>query len=230
MAYNKHEKRQVHSNEMKLRILLDKLNADLLVHKKAGIRIKLTRMTITMSYIQALSGFRNEVNQQFPQQLGSNHRSCQTINEVRQGWGMGYFGRNNSRTHGVRGRGGRGRRTSVISNFRRNRTDSAMITLTDGQRIEYHPSFNFPPNIFKKIKHQDIDQLTQERREYREGRSNVTNTDTQIQYLQRQLNEHASQLRVTISADISVGHRTQGSQVTGVTQGHSGSNITGGRN
>ena len=39
VAYEKHEKRQVHSNEMKLRILLDKFNADFLAHMKAGIGI-----------------------------------------------------------------------------------------------------------------------------------------------------------------------------------------------
>ena len=105
-----------------------------------------------------------------------------------------------------------------------------MITLTDRQRIEYHPSFNFPTNIFKKMKQQDIDQMIRERREYKEGRSNDTNTHTQIQELQRQLNKHASQLRVTIPTDISVGHKTQVCQARKVTQGHAGSTIMGGRN
>ena len=66
VAYDKHEKRQVYSNEMKLRILLDKVNADFLAHTKAGIGVELTRMLMTMSYIQALSGFSNEVNQKLP--------------------------------------------------------------------------------------------------------------------------------------------------------------------
>ena len=34
---------------------------------------------MTMSYIQALSGFRNEVKRKFPPQLGSNHRACQKL-------------------------------------------------------------------------------------------------------------------------------------------------------
>ena len=62
VAYDKHEKMQVHSNKMKLRILLDKVNAKFLAHAKAGIGIELARMTTTMSYIQAISVFRNEVN------------------------------------------------------------------------------------------------------------------------------------------------------------------------
>ena len=80
------------------------------------------------------------------------------------------------------------------------------------------------------MKQQDIDQLTQERQEYKEGRSNVTNTHKQIQELRCQLKERTSQLGVTIPADILVGHKTQFSQMTGVTQGHAGSTIMGGRN
>ena len=80
------------------------------------------------------------------------------------------------------------------------------------------------------MKQQDIDRLTRELREYKEGRSNVNNTHTQIKELQRQLNEPTSQLRVTIPEDISMGHNTQVSQMTGVTQGHAGSNIMGGSN
>ena len=80
------------------------------------------------------------------------------------------------------------------------------------------------------MKQQDIDRLTQELREYKEGRSNVTNTHTKIQELQCQLNEHTSKLGVKIPADISVGHKTQVSQMMGVTQRHAGSTIMGGRN
>ena len=80
------------------------------------------------------------------------------------------------------------------------------------------------------MKQQDIDQLTQERQEYKEGRSNVTNTHKQIQELRCQLKERTSQLGVTIPEDIYVRNRNQVSQVTGVTQGYSGSTIMGGRN
>ena len=49
VAYDKHEKRQVHLNKMKLHILLDKVNADFLAHTKAGKWIELKRMPMTMS-------------------------------------------------------------------------------------------------------------------------------------------------------------------------------------
>ena len=149
VAYEKYEKRQVHSNKIKLRILLDKVNAEFLAHTKAGIGIKITRMPMNMSYTQALSGFKNEVNRKSPPKIGSNHRAHQKINKVRQGRGRGHFGRNNARTHGGQGLGGRGGRTSGRSNFHRNCTDSSMITLTDGQRIEYYPLLDLPPSIFK---------------------------------------------------------------------------------
>ena len=47
------------------------------------------------------------------------------------------------------------------------RTDSSIITLSDGQKIEYHPSFNFPPHIFQKMKKGDKDKLVRERAEFR---------------------------------------------------------------
>ena len=181
VAYYKHEKRKVHLNEMKLCILLDKVNAEFLAHTKAGIGIALTIMPMTMSYVQDLSGFWNEVNRKFPPQLGSNHRARRTINEFGKGRGRGHFGKNNARTYGIQVQGERGGQTLGRSNFHRNCTDSSMITLTDGQMIEYHPLFNFPPNIFKKIKQQDIDLLTLERQEYKEVKSNITNTHTKIQ-------------------------------------------------
>ena len=78
---------------MKLCILLDKVYAGFWAHTKAGIGIELTRIPMPMSYIQALSGFRNEVNRKFPPQLGSNYRSRRTIHEVGQGRGRGHFGR-----------------------------------------------------------------------------------------------------------------------------------------
>ena len=134
VQYEKHKKWQVHLNKMKLRILLDKVNADFLAHTKAGIQIVLTMMLMIMSYIQALLGFSNEVNWKFPPQLGSNYRSRRTINKVGQGQGRGNFGINNARTHGIQGQGGREGRTTGRSNFHRNSTDSSMITLIDKQR------------------------------------------------------------------------------------------------
>jgi hypothetical protein len=71
MIYNKREGRVEHSPEMKLRILLNKVQADFLVHVKASIGIELSRQPITLTYEQALATFRNEVNRKFPPQMSS---------------------------------------------------------------------------------------------------------------------------------------------------------------
>jgi hypothetical protein len=61
-TFNKREGRIVHSDEMKLRMLLHKVQTDFLVHIKASIGIGLARQPITLSYEQALATFTNEVN------------------------------------------------------------------------------------------------------------------------------------------------------------------------
>jgi hypothetical protein len=46
-----------------------------------------------------------------------------------------------------------------------------MITLTDGTQIEYHASFNFPRNVYLKMKQEDRDMLKRERAAYNQRRS-----------------------------------------------------------
>jgi hypothetical protein len=71
--------------------------------------------------------------------------------------------------HGGQGgqHGGHGTRT---------RTDSRMITWTDGMQIEYHASLNFPRHVYPKMKQEDWDTLKRERTAYNEtnGRSGHT--------------------------------------------------------
>ena len=97
--YNKKEQRNVHSDEMKLRILVKKVNADFLQSVKAGIQIELTRVPLVMSYERALAAFRNEVNRKFNAETPVKIR--RSIREANTG-GRGRF---NGRG---RGRGGRG--------------------------------------------------------------------------------------------------------------------------
>lgn len=62
-AYVKREGRIVHSNSMKIRLLIDKIKADFLTPTKAQMEIELSRTPMTMTYERALSLFRNMVNQ-----------------------------------------------------------------------------------------------------------------------------------------------------------------------
>jgi hypothetical protein len=166
ITYNKREGRVVHSPEMKLQILLHKVTADFLVPVKAGIGIELVRIPMTMSYEQALAAFRKEVNRKFPPRMSSTTKTRRHINKVGGGRGRGaQFGRAD---HGGRGRGGRGGRGK--GRPAKKRSDSRYITLSDGQEVEYHPSFHFPPAIFNKMKDADRERMLRERKEYNKSR------------------------------------------------------------
>jgi hypothetical protein len=219
-AYVKREGRIVHSDSMKIRMLVDKIKADFLTPTKAQLEIELSRIPMTITYDQSLALFRNMVNQKHPPQVGAaTHRTRRQVNEVTSGRG--------SRGRGGGGRGGRGGRhggRGNRGNARQTRTDSRMITLTDGSQIEYHASFNFPRNIYLKMKQEDRDALKRERAAYnqnrgRSGHSEIQELRSQIQELQQASGSTAASLPAdTISV------RSQVSQMT------TGTNIMGGRN
>ena len=226
-AYVKREGRIVHSNEMKIRTLLDKIKADFLTPTKAQMEIELSRTPMTMTYEQALTLFRNMVNQKHPPQMGAaQHRVRRNVNEVSTGAGRGGRGQTGSVIHGGHGRGGRGGRRGRGGrgqNLRQSRTDSRMITLTDGSQIEYHPSFSFPRHVFLKMKQEDKDTLRRERAAYNESqrqRAEIQELRTQIQ---NQGGTFVSQAD-TPPTDVSVTQRSQVSQLT------TGNSIIGGRN
>ena len=112
-----------------------------------------------MTYDQALSLFRNMVNQKHPPQMGAAHiRACCNINELSTGHG--------DRGGQFSGRSGRGGRHKGGLGTQRTRTDSRIITLTDGQKVEYHASFNFPKHIYMKMKEEDREIMRRERQQY----------------------------------------------------------------
>ena len=165
LAYDKKEGRVVYSNKMKLRILIKKIGTDFLASTKAGIGIELTRPIITITYEQALSSFRNEVNRKFPPNLGGSNNSRRSIRESNR-TGRGTRGGRGGRG-GRSDRGGRGRNVQP----KHQRDDSKLITLTDGQRIEFHPSFTFPSNFYNKMKDSDKDELKRLRTEYKKNKA-----------------------------------------------------------
>ena len=145
-AYVKREGRVVHSNSMKIRMLVDKIKADFLTPTKAQLEIELSRTPMSMTYEQAIALFRNMVNQKHPPQMGAaQNRVRRSINETSANRG----GRGQGR--GGYGRGGRGGRNTGRGGCggqpRQSRTDSRIITLTDGTQVEYHASFTFPRHV-----------------------------------------------------------------------------------
>ena len=62
-TYDWHEKRSVHSDNQKLRMLKIKINADFLQSTKSSINLELDRTPVNLFYDNALAVFRNQVNQ-----------------------------------------------------------------------------------------------------------------------------------------------------------------------
>ena len=231
VTYNRKENRVVHSESMKLRILLKKVKADFLSNTKATISVELNKSPMTMTYAVAMKSFRDVVNQKFSPDMGGHGRR-RHINETDRGRNS-YSGK--GRVNGGRGKGNKGR-----SNPKRTRTDSDIITLTDGQKIEYHASFRFPRHIFEKFREEDKDRLRRERTEYKRRRvqetnsilpsPGATNSEQQLVHIQ-QLERRVQQMEQKshtndqqfVPNDISIGRTTQVSQVTSPT-------MMGGRN
>jgi hypothetical protein len=124
--YKKCEGREVYSDLHKLRILTCKVNAEFLQAMKTTINLELTKEPVTITYKQALTNFRNEVNLKFPPHLGQDNRWLRHIQQL-QGRGRGrgngqggWFGRGGGR---FRNNGGRGNN---------HRPGARTIQLTDG--------------------------------------------------------------------------------------------------
>lgn len=210
---------------MKIRMLLDKIKADFLTPTKAQLEIELSRTPMTMTYEQAIALFRNMANQKHPPQMGAaQNRVRRSINETSanrggRGQGRGGYGRGGRGGHAA-GRGGRSGQQP-----RQSRTDSRIITLTDGSQIEYHASFSFPRHVYMKFKPEDKETLRRERAAYNESKRNRN----EIQELRTQLSEQQGHAPASSTAPpvdaISVSQRSQVSQMT---SGHH--SIMGGRN
>ena len=111
-TYVKYEGRQVHSDQHKLRILLNKVKCDWLDPLKASIGIELSRQHATYTYAQALVAFKTEIHKKFPPGANPNKikRTMQELEGHRGNtppYNSQYGGRGRGR--GGRGRGGRGR-------------------------------------------------------------------------------------------------------------------------
>ena len=71
----KAENRNVHSNDMKLRILMGKIQADFLSQAKAALSIDMTRTPTTLTYETVIITFRNIANAKYPTNVSSNIRA-----------------------------------------------------------------------------------------------------------------------------------------------------------
>ena len=159
-TYDLYERCNVHSDNQKICILNCKVNADFLQDTKASNNLYLDKIPVTLNYDDAITAFRNQVNQKFPLELSSsNNKITRRVNEVGfrgggrggqlQGSGRWYYGRRGRRRirgrHDVsRGRGGRyGKGGMNNSAFRRIISYAIMVPWNDGTQIELHPACYF---------------------------------------------------------------------------------------
>ena len=188
-TFVKHEGRAVHSDQHKLRILLRKVTPDWLASVKAMIAIELTRDPITYTYDQALLAFKTEVSKKYP----PNHPTSSTrrIKEVGK----------------RKPKGGGGREV------KKTRNDSKIITLKNGRRLEYHPSFNFHPKVYNQFKKEQKDMLTRDRKEYKEKQK----SERAIKELMQKVDDLDSKVpdQVTNATTSTVSQITQGTIMGG---------------
>ena len=86
-AIDKEANRVVHTDEMKLRLLNKKIKANFLITMKTNIEMQMNITPMTMTYQNALSNYRNVVNQRFPHESSTRkiNRRIQTTGGCGQG-------------------------------------------------------------------------------------------------------------------------------------------------
>ena len=192
---DKKEKRQVYSDEMKLRILMKKVRADFLGNAKTSVQLKLIEVPVVFTYENAIQLFRNVVNTIYPKKPNSRPNTRRVMSEVGSvtnnvGGRSEGRGRGNWKRARLQGRGGRGRgRGRFTQRDNPTRPDSSYIVLTNGRRIEFHPDITYTPSDYHHMKRVDRERLHALRQEKRERDA-----------MRRQINELQSQVSIISQA------------------------------
>lgn len=89
-AYDKREGRVVYSEEMKLRVLNDKIKADFLTATKISLKVEMNKMSMTLTFDMALKSYRDVSNEANPassiHQSRSQRRGACSVNQM-DSWG-----------------------------------------------------------------------------------------------------------------------------------------------
>lgn len=231
--------RPVYSDARKIKKLLEKrIKADFLAETKATLMVQLAQVPMRLTFIQTLAALRASVQAVHPEAF-SNEAHTRTvtrrqINAVTRAPGRG-------RGFGGRGRGGRGRGRGGGRGYhnhdpKRTRSDSEIVTLNNGKRIEYHPSFRFPNDVISQFPAGLYDRMKSERQAYKKRR---VETNASVQETRSQAQDIAAAIISEISSrggnnnattppqQVNTDNQTQVSQVT---TGQGGATMFGGRN
>ena len=228
--------RIVYDDLQKIRKLQKRVDkCTFLSQHRAAIAAKLIEVPMTLTFKQAMQYYRNAVRSQFPN--GTSNRNYTTVDRRgvsetnARGRGGGGRGGNGG---GGRGRGNRNQgRQDRRNNGNNNRyhRDMEQVTLTDGRRINYHPSFRFTAEEIGLFSEELKARMRQERAEWRRrngggnGRGNGggnqqgNRTERELAEIRTTLASLVQQQTVDVPDAVSTNQQTQVSQVSVGTTG-----------
>ena len=230
-TYVKVEKRVVHSEQMKLSYLLNKIKCENLARTTVAIEA-LVEENGNYDYNKAIRLYKNAVAK-FASR--TNEREVKEQNQGRGRGGRNIGGRGRGSYSG-RGRHGRGRggysgRSEFPNNVPKTVDGSTFFNLSDGTRIEYHPSIEYSPEVYNKFSKEEKDMLYNDRANGTvEGRVSYSNKRKiqEFDSLQQQNLQSESQTQDPEQSPADSRNSSAKSQVSQVTMSEGGS-IMGGR-
>lgn len=171
-SYDKKEGYVVHSNEHRLRLLTQKIQADFLQAIKSQISVELAKIPLTMTYETALRAFRNEVNRKFPPEMTSKSNTKRRLQELTgRGTGRG-VGRGGRSGRGGR-KGGRGGKFND-GGSRSSHPEERYVTGKDGKTIPVHASYAFNRDTWFNLPENERKRISNERQAYNAKKRRVS--------------------------------------------------------
>ncbi|CAJ1959255.1 unnamed protein product [Cylindrotheca closterium] len=216
-ASDKHEGRVVHSEAMKLRNLQTKVTASFLQLNKTAIDTEIGKRPMVMNFTTALRIYRTAVREKFPQ--GAN-------NATDRGRHLG-----KARASNNRNRQNDDRSRSQNGGGRNRHRDEEEITLSNGEKIWYRPSYHFPRDQLRAMTDSQQERMSNERAAHRahqgmparQTRQNTT--ETQLSELRAEM---ASLRSNNVPGAVETGESA--TRISQVTMGTGGISVMGGRN
>lgn len=235
----------VYSDARKIKRLLEKrIKADFLAETKAMLLIQLSQVPMRLTFDQALAALRASVQAIHPEAFSEDaairntrrHINAATRTPAGRGRGRGRGNRGNGAGRGYRGRGGHhSHHNHNPADPKRSRSDSEIVTLKNGKRIEYHASFRFPDDVIRQFPTELYERMKNERQEYKKKRygnngNNANDMRSQAQEIASAIVSEMSRGGATTPPrQIQTANDGQ-SQLSQVSTGQEGSTMFGGRN
>lgn len=222
---DKHEGREVHSDAMKLRSLQTKVTAPFLQLNKTAIDTEIGKRPMVMTFTTALRIYRTAVREKFPQGISNATDRGRYLSEARAD-SNGRNSRNNDRSRSRNG------------GERIRHRDEEEITLSNGDKIWYHPSYHFPKRHLWAMTDRQRDRMLKERAAYREsqGLPAIPRQQRQAAQAQQATQTQLAELRAELASIRSnnvpptVATGESATQISQVTVGTNGGSVMGGRN